>query len=574
MSDSILPDPNKLVDPSLRAVNQDQNLANFANSVTAIYGISGSGKSSLTDTAVEYAWEQFHRTSLGYVTDLGGFGNKRISLIRLGILRIWDPRNHVNPFETMELISLGAFPESIDEPETGRAAPNVKLILPRRIITSLTCPQGHTVAKFDNDLLLNSAQVACPTCKIITSIANGTTEKILVRHRMFKSVGHRFFDSITEMNDWGMDELASMSVRGLLPMGKEGGNALGSADALRQGTVAYGTNSPPQFGFLQNRSYRWIANIRGIPDQVVPATCTFAVEQGKADDDSGGVPVLGMQIAGNARTAKAARWVGNCLHASREPNVEGNMVYRLWLTTHIDVRDVRRIPYLAKHRGIPLDMPDYLEDPWDADKAKRDAAAWTVCSMRVFYTSLQAQLAKLELLDRAKYPNAPALQPVTVEEQDEIMGVVAPLATLAVPVMGQVLAAGLRMPGAPAGLRMPSAPVIAAPPLPLMPLPMVAPVPSLVETLAAETTSIIAKQLEASLAAHASIAAAAPATSPVAAAIPVPPRRMPGALRMPGAPSTHTVSAAAPSPPVVPLASASSPGPPAPPARRTPRPPV
>jgi len=581
------------IEDSLRAANQTQALANFANAVTGIYGISGSGKSSLADTAAEFAWEMFQATTLCYLTDLGGFGNKRISLIRLGIMRVYDPRNHTNPFETMEMISLGAFPEHILDPETGRADPNVRLILPRRIVTSLICPQGHAVAKFDNPIALQAAQVECPTCKMITSITNGTTSGAIVRHRMFKTVGHRIYDSMTEMNDWGMMRLGEMSAKGSLPRSENtGGSALGAADMLREGSVVYGGGSAPQVGFMQNRTYQWIANIRSIPDQVVPATLTFAVEQGKADDDSGGVPILGPQISGNARTAKVPRWVGSCLHASREPNNDGNMVHRLWLTTHLDRRDVRNIPYLAKHRGIPLDMPDYLEDPWDADKAKRDAAAWSVCSLRVFYVKLLDQLTKLEAMDRAKYPNAPGMYSDNGDgtDSDEIIGAVSQPAAVTLPAPGPRVAGGqtlgarrgaLRVPGQTAVAPAPiMGPQVATAPLPA-PSPMVPVTMPPAPAAALPTTAVpvnipapaspIVQQLKASLAAatmaaEVSVAAAAATTPPTA---PTPPAdanaaalrgalRSPTRLRTPGHPVQAAQTAPVPTPaaPAAPIAPA------------------
>jgi len=440
--------------------NQAADVPNFANAVTGIYGISGSGKTSLAVTAIEFAWENFGAISLVYAMDLGGFGNKLLSLVRLGIARVWDPRNHVNSFETMELISLGGWPETIDDPETGKADPKVRIILPRRIVTTLRCPQRHAVARFDlanvhDAAAFEVASIPCPTCGVVTGKLNGLTSAQIMRHKMFRHVGHRVFDSLTEMNDWGSLRLTEMSAKGLLPTGKEGGALLGGVDALREGSIVYGGGSMSQVGFMQNRSYQWIANIRAIPDKVMPATCTFAVEQGKADDDSGGVPILGPQIAGNARTAKVPRWVGNCLHASREPDDQGRMRYRLWLTSHLDSRDPRRIPYLAKHRGVPFEMPDFLEDPWDDDKSKRDALAWTVCSLKVFYTKLVVQLVKLEAADRVRYPNAPALQGAQAGE-DDVMGDVTAPAMLAPAGVNVAVAGGPTM-SARRGLRVPGA---------------------------------------------------------------------------------------------------------------------
>lgn len=386
--------------------DQVQSAANTANAVMGIYGISGSGKSSLADTGAEEAYETFSAITLCYAADLGGFGNKRLTLIRHGIMRVWDPRNHVNPFETMELMSLGAFPERLIDPERGFADPNVKLIRPRRSVWDLYCPQGHLAHRFDDQRVLITTQVKCPTCAMLTTVATASkVDALSVKHPMFERVGLRIYDSFTALNEWGMADLQEQSARGMLPAGSGGGSALGSADALRSGQFAFGTSSMAQYGFLQNRTYGWLANIKTIPDQVMPAIATFLVEQSKGDDNNAGEMLYGPKISGTARTAALGAWLGHLLHQTKEPytqDLNSPLVYRLWLTNHIDPRDQRRIPYIAKHRGTPLGMPDYLED-------KPGAEAWSGCSLRVFYRLQREQLAKLEAEAQAKYPNAPGM---------------------------------------------------------------------------------------------------------------------------------------------------------------------
>lgn len=407
------------VAPELRAANSDE-VARQANAVTAIYGLTGSGKSALADTACEYCWETFRKVTLCYANDPGGFGNKRLSLIRLGIMHVWDPTNHVNPFDTMEMMSLGAWPELITDRDRGYAEPTVKLILPRRVAFVLTCPQGHDVQSFDSEAVLNASNVNCPTCGVIANITNTKgVKRAIVKSKIFADVGLRIFDSVTGMNERGLIiELPTMSARGQFAATSSGGAALGAADAFRQGEKAiYGTGSMAQVGFMQNRSYQWLVNIRSIPDQVVPAIAIFGVEQSKGDDESGGEMVLGPKIAGNKRTTSVPGWVGNCCHASKEPldgtttDEHGNlaMVHRLWLVNHIDQRRPDKIPYLAKHRGTPLGMPDYLQDPWDNDPVKRAKTAWSVCSLKVFFRLLETQFAAVHAEDKAKYPDAPGL---------------------------------------------------------------------------------------------------------------------------------------------------------------------
>jgi len=283
--------------------------------------------------------------------------------------------------------------------------------------------------------------VQCPTCNLLTTITNTKgVEKVIIKSKLFQDVVLRIYDSVSAMNDRGLlIELPAMSARGDLPTGRTGGAALGSADAVRQGSMVFGTGSMAQVGFMQNRSYGWLINIRQIPDQRVPSIAMFGVEASKATDESGGELLLGLKISGNARTAAACGWVGNMLHATKEPDAEGRMRFRLWLTNHYDPRDPRKIPYVAKHRGTPLGMPDYLEDPWDDDPKKRAENAWSVCSLKYFFELLETQFEAQVRRDAAKYPNAPALQPAEKPAEDEII----PLTTagpsigeIAVPVTG------------------------------------------------------------------------------------------------------------------------------------------
>lgn len=433
-----MPTTQEMIDQILRISPElrEANTAVQANSVTAVYGISGGGKSSLGDTAAEYAHERFGGVTLCYHTDPGGFGNKRLSLVRLGIMKVWDPSNHVRPIETMELISLGAWPEEIIDPDRGYADPNVRLILPRRLGFVLLCPNGHQASKFETEAAAASASVQCPTCNMVTNVSNTKgVERVVIKSKLFHDVVLRLYDSVSAMNDRGLlIELPKMSAAGELPTNDKGGSALGSADAVRQGTLVFGTGSMAQVGFMQNRSYGWLTNIRQIPDQRVPSIAMFGVEASKSTDESGGETLLGLKIAGNARTAAACGWVGNMLHATKEPDEQGRMRFRLWLTNHYDLRDPRKIPYVAKHRGTPLGMPDFLEDPWDDDPVKRAENAWTVCSLKYFFELLEKQFEAQVRADAAKYPNAPALQPAQPAAEDEII----PLSLTTGPTGGEI----------------------------------------------------------------------------------------------------------------------------------------
>ena len=176
------------------------------------------------------------------------------SLIRAGVMQIYDPTNHVNYFETMEALSKGAFPETILDPDRGYADPHVRLVYPRMDVWMRKCPQGHDVKRYDNQALMLASVDSCPQCGTVVNVQNQQTHQLRVRPAMFARVGLRIFDSITAMNDVGVNlELPRMSAAGELPVGRTGGSALGSADAVRQGTFVAGTGSEAQVGFMQQR---------------------------------------------------------------------------------------------------------------------------------------------------------------------------------------------------------------------------------------------------------------------------------------------------------------------------------
>ena len=496
-------------------------IARFSSGVTAVYGVSGSGKSSLADTASEYVADRFSQSTMCVAVDPGGWGNRRLSLIRAGVMHVYDPRNHINFFETMEALTLGAWPETILDADRGYADPNVTLIKPRQPIWQTKCPQGHPVARYTTEAAMVAAQVPCPTCQVLVTAQNVKVERAIMRPAMFQQIGLRIFDSLTAMNDMGLIlELPSMSARGELPTSTKGGSALGSADALRQGELVIGTGSIAQVGFMQNRTYGWLVNIRTIPDQVLGAICTFGVEQSKDEEKIGGEMSYGPAVAGRARTAKVPGWVGNCLHATKEPDDAGHTRHRLWLTNHIDPRDPYKYPYLAKHRGTPLGMPDMLEDPWDDDPIKRAELAWTGCSLRNFFLLLEAQYEKVHAADQERFAKFREDQ-AAIEPKDEVVAVAptlvagGPTAAVTAGTGGRTLPKrGLRRAGAaaPAATLAPAAPPAAA----------VTPTTVIGETPTSEPTSPLVEQLHASLAAQAT-----PEVAPTQPPSPAPPPPVP-----------------------------------------------
>lgn len=420
---------------------------NPSNAITLLYGISGSGKSRQIDEAAEYMWETHQKITRVYVSDLGGWGTKRLSLIKLGIVQVWYFVNHVEPWATAELASLGYWPASFLNAETGLAAAEVALVGPRQIRWELLCPNGHSVAVFDTEATLAQASLSCSICQTMTTSANALSiQKHVIRSEGFANVGLYCYDSLTQLNESGLEIAAERGA------GMQEGEALRSPAALREGVFTFGLNAKTHYGFLQQRSRGWIRNIRTIPDQVEKAIVTCGVETGKGDDESGGIPIYGPKIAGNARTSFVPGWAGNCLHATKETLPNGEARHRIWLVNHTDPRDPRAIPYLAKHRGEPIDMPQYLEDA-------PDQPPFTTCSMKTFYRLEKTQLAAVLARDIAKFPNAPGLAAPMVPE--EILESSRATVVLAVPAMQSTAPLGVprRRGTHPAGMPIAEVPV-------------------------------------------------------------------------------------------------------------------
>lgn len=451
---------------------------NQANAVLALYGISGAGKTNLISTAIDYNWDVFKKITLVYSSDLGGWGNKMLSQIKYGIAKVWYMRNHVDAFATMQSASLGAWPASFLDPETGLTDPGVNLIMPVQTTLRMICQNGHVVTESHFEAVIQATNAICPTCGLLTSAGSCLrVDRLLIKPALFRTVGGRAYDSFTQLNDWGMDDLQQKSAEGHLPTSSQGGSALGSADALREGGYAFGTSSVAQYGFVQNRTYGWLKNIRAIPGHVTPPIATFGVEESKGDDASGGVRIMGPRIAGNAKTSSIPGWVGNCLHVTREPNADGVMRHRVWLVNHMDPRDPRQIPYLAKHRGEPWGMPDYLED--DVDPTTLLPLPWTKVNLGYFYQLLTDQLQRIIDRDAAKYVGSPGMDDpgeAVVEGVDEIVtalptsGVGSATVTTLPGQPGQQqapvrMARRARRPGTAAGAAAPVMPPVAAVPL-------------------------------------------------------------------------------------------------------------
>lgn len=387
---------------------------NQANAATGLYGDSGVGKSSLCATAAEYTWKRYHRKTRYIAADLGGFGNKLLRLIRLGIVQVYNPANHVEPFETMEDLSRGFWPAEILDPLTGYAAPDVELIAPETTKWVVKCPNGHAVSTVTNKSSLNgySRQCQVQTCKIITTAQNWSEiEEITARAPGQSEIGLYVYDSATALEDWAMSDMASRAARNMDTGGPADGNNLTKTGGrVISGKYAFGTNQQAHYGFAQNRMYGWIKNSRSIPGIVVPPIFTFLELRASDDSGKGMIPIFGPKIAGSAKTSDVPAWLGNCLHISRELNDRNEMEHRIWLVNHIDAGG--SVPHLAKTRAEPGTLPAYLADA-------KDEPFFTRFSLGYFFDRLEQVLHQGAEQDMIDFPDAPVFQGAKSEEKPE-----------------------------------------------------------------------------------------------------------------------------------------------------------
>lgn len=494
---------------------------NQANAVTAIYGDSGTGKSSLAATAAEYCWRRFHRTTDYIAADLGGFGNKLLRLIRLNIVRVYNPQNHIEPFETMEDLSLGAWPETILDPFTGFAAPDVPLIPAQRQEWIPYCPNNHAMPVVTHKASLQGYSRQCKSCNAVCSPTNWLrVEERTVRAAHHQHVGLRIFDSATALEDWGMAEMASRAARSMETVGNsQDGNAMTKTGGrVISGKYAFGSSAVAHYGFVQNRMPQWIRNARGIPGMVMPPIFTFLEQRSVDDTGRGALPIYGPKIAGSAKTSDVPSWVGNCLHVAREMNNKGDaMEHRIWTVNHIDAGG--NAPHLAKTRAEPGSLPAFLAD-------QEGEPPFTRFSLGYFFDQLEQVLNVGSRQDAIDFPDAPFFVPLPAGE-DTVMSARNISSTAAVAGI-----ASRPIAGAPTAVAKPPAPAVitggaAKPAVPPAAAPAVATAPTVAAPKPVAPAAVAPVVVKPAVATPVKVAAPAaptppPQTSPVVAPV-VPP---------------------------------------------------
>jgi hypothetical protein len=369
------------------------------NSATIIIGNSGTGKSSLAKTFAEYLWETYSKVLHYYAVDGGGFPAAVQAAQRLGILRLFRVRSRGFAFETGLQASKGWWPAKIN-PSTGEVSPGVRMVPPITQTFELYCTNGHLVKTVRAQSMLVLTQ--CPQCKLQVTKETGIVKTSMVQTRGFEDVGGVFIDSLSGVLSWQMMDLAAR--RGRLELrGEEdamGGRVIDNETAL-------GGSNRAHYNFVQIRAEEMATNALSIPNLVAPPVFTALMLE---STDKGGNLIKGPKLAGEAKTAEAPQWFGNCLETNVVQNEKGESVFRLYLKEYIDEHGAR---HLLKNRGAPGTMPPYLEDPPETSEV------FSQFNLGKFFTLLEQGIATTESAMSERFPNTPGVPQGEVEYGEE-----------------------------------------------------------------------------------------------------------------------------------------------------------
>ena len=466
----------------------------IVNSTTLVIGASGSGKSSLLYTLMVYVWEEYQKVTLYYLFDGGGFPTQIQALINRGICRLWRCRSRSGEGlapETIQRAAAGWWPRKIN-PKTGEAAPTVELVPPVSETFEMVCPNGHLVKTVAFQAQLTPQP--CPTCKVAVGPTNMKVTRASRVTKGFETVGARMYDGVSSAASWLLDDLSHRN------LGGENSRLGGVVDS---GGMRFGENNRAQVGFTQNRAEQWL--LASPPGMVIPPVWTALTHE---TSDEGGLNIRGPLIAGQAKTAVAGQWVGNCIECLVVKH-DGKDWRRLALAEFTDEGGVR---HLLKTRTPPGTMPLYLEDEVSEDPT---APVFQNFNLGHFHRLLSQVQTSTETAMEQQYPNAPGLD------------------------SGDYGEAAAAKPTAPAQVARPAAPPAArpAPPTAQGPRPLPAagtkPVAAgvTVQPPVATSAKPVAKPPAAKPAVAAAPHAAPPpaAKPPAAAAVPPPPGKRPAA---------------------------------------------
>lgn len=501
----------------------------IVNSPTLLLGMSKRGKSSLLATAAEYVWETYGKLTHYYLADGGGMPSQMQALVNLGIVRVWRMRTRNAPgliIETCQRASSGWWPTKIN-PKTGETKPDVRLVAPMTTKVITWCPEGHRMSAWDSATAIPAA-IVCPTCR--KTVTKGTNLKTTVETLLtkgFEQVGAYFYDGITSMNDWMMDDLAHRAGRNEL------GGEKGAIGSIASGSMTFGGNNRASYGFVQQRSQQMITNSQGIPGQVIPPIWTALTKEGS---DEGGLNIVGPALAGNAATAVATSWFGNAIEVMIEER-EGTQYRQMRLQPYTDKAGYR---HLCGSRSFPGMLPTVLEDRDDAKEPFKNF------SLKTFFLLLDQARASIEAAYAEKYTGAPGIAIEEMSFGSEEEAPAAP-ATVSVPQVARPAAPAVAKPvaGVAPKAAVPSAAPVAPKPVVPSPPSSAAPAPAPVSGGAPSSASPVGVVgVTAAAPAPREAAAQAPASAPQGPV--APPTVRPGPK--PGTPTAAATPGAVPAP--------------------------
>ncbi len=366
---------------------EDAGLFAQGNAATLLMSRTGQGKSSLIATLARFVKREYNKKTLLYMFDGGGFPMEIQSLVLSGVVSLFrartrDPYNQGLMWDTVIKSAQGFWPTSI-APRRGEVPPGVAMMPPVVTEFEVLCPAGHTYTKTTNSQGVRDG--ICPTCRMPVSAVNWQVKTVTTRPKFFEDVGAVAYDSLTQLLNWGEEDLAQRSGRGDLQGmdGAIGGKVISGDQKLGQTTMSH-------IGFTQQQARSIVLMTNGIPGLVVPPVFTALTLEATLE----GSRIMGAELSGKKKTASSGAWFGNVLEpekkeVGRDANSRATYQYVLHLEQWVDNDGVI---HLCKNRAAPGFLPPFYADPPLTNTKQDEVTAFTEFSLGKFFTALAQAL--------------------------------------------------------------------------------------------------------------------------------------------------------------------------------------
>lgn len=367
---------------------EDAGLFAQGNAATLIMSRTGQGKSSLIATLARFVKREYNKKTLVYMFDGGGFPMEVQSLVLSGVIGLFrartrDPYNQGLMWDTVIKSAQGFWPTSIS-PRRGEVPPGVAMMPPVVTEFQVLCPNGHEFVRTTNSQGVRDGM--CPTCRVAVSAVNWQVKTVTTRPKFFEDVGAVAYDSLTQLLNWGEEDLAQRSGRGDLQGmdGAIGGKVISGDQKLGQTTMSH-------IGFTQQQARSIVLMTNGIPGLVVPPVFTALTLEATAE----GMRIMGPELSGKKKTAGAGAWFGNVLEpekkeVGRDGGGRQTFQYVLHLEEWVDNDGVK---HLCKNRAAPGLLPPFYADPPLTNTPEDEKTAFTEFSLGKFFTALAGALS-------------------------------------------------------------------------------------------------------------------------------------------------------------------------------------